>query len=74
MRDRSKLHYTKLDDFLRFVEAKGYELFNTKGMYEAFRIKKDGKFVIGHKRDKSDHITIHGHGLFLIDSFLKEKQ
>lgn len=72
MRNRHLLHHTKVNDFLEFVKSRGYKVHETKGSYEAFRIKKNGKFVIGHKRDRSDHITIHGEGLFLISEFLKD--
>lgn len=73
MRNRNLLHHTKVNDFLEFVKSKGYEIHETKGYYEAFRIKKNGKFVIGHKRYRSDHVTIHGQCLFLIYEFIKDK-
>jgi len=76
MRDRSRLHKTKLNDFLVWVSVnRDYEVLETKGYYEAFRLKsKQGAFVIGHQRGGTDHITVHGTGLFLISEWLKEKR
>lgn len=71
-RERHKLHKTKVLKFLDFAKGKGYEIHDTKGLYEAFRIKKDGKFIMGHKRDRTDHITVHGDGLKLVDEFIKD--
>ena len=74
MTDRSKLHHTKLNNFLEWVKTKGYVVLDTKGDYEVFRIQDSfGNKVIGHKRNKSDHITIHGNGIFLISEWLKER-
>ena len=73
MRNRSLLHISKLEDFKQWVSG-DYDICETKGDYEALRLKRksNGKFVIGHKRDRADHVTIHGEGLFLIYEYLKD--
>lgn len=52
------LHENKLNDFLSFAKTIGYEVLETKGFYERFRIKKGKEILIGYQKDKTNHITI----------------
>ena len=59
MRRRDLLHHTKVDEFIKFAESKGYASEDTKGEYEVFRLRINNRLYIGHKRDRTDHITFH---------------
>lgn len=74
-RDRSKLHKYKLDQFISWcVHEKQYAKMEPKGQYEAFRIIKDKKLIVGHKRDRTNHITITNDGIKLVNEWLRSKR
>lgn len=75
-RRRDNLHHTKVPEFLQWAEAKGYSQLPIKGSYEVFRLSnpKKGEILIGHKRDKTDHITTTGRLTQLVDSWHRERR
>lgn len=59
MSDRSLLHVSKLDDFKVFLKIKGYQILETKGLYEVLRAKRESEQpLILYKREKTDHVTL----------------
>lgn len=71
MRDRSLLHYTKLNEFLTWASTKNYEILETKGEHEVFRLKKGKDLISGYKQSRTDHITVYDKGLVLVKTFLR---
>ena len=73
---RDSLHHTKVPEFLKWAEAKGYTQQQVKGAYEMFRLHnpKKGEILIAHKRDKTDHVTTTGRLTHLVGIWLKEKR
>lgn len=64
-RSRNRLHLTKLDEFVRFCESKGFTREQPiTSAYEVLRLRKPGSpAVIAHKRDRAtEHATLHGIG------------
>ena len=75
-RRRDTLHHTKVDEFLCWVQTQGYGLLQTKGIYESFRIEHpdQGELLIGHKRDRSDHVTTTGRLTALVGRWQKARE
>lgn len=76
-RRRDNLHHTKVGEFLQWaVEQKGYIQQETKGTYEVFRLSnpKKGEILIGHKRDKTDHVTTTGRLTHLVGQWIQSKK
>ena len=74
MRDRSRLHYTKIEEFKEYAKTKGYEVLETKGEYEVLRLKKNSTLILGYKRDNTDHVTTTGLGTHLVLKWIREKR
>lgn len=75
-RRRDSLHHTKIADFTAWANSKGYTSQPVKGIHEAFRLHnpKKGEILIGHLRDRSDHVTTTGRLTSLVSSWIKEKR
>lgn len=75
-RRRDSLHHTKVQEFLEWVKAKGYQVQPVKGCYEVFRLSnpKKGEILIAHKRDRTDHVTTTGRLTQLVGVWLNEKK
>lgn len=75
-RRRDSLHHTKVEEFIKWAEAKGYESHHCKGSFEVFRLHnpKKGEILIAHKRDRTDHVTTTGRLTQLVGVWLKEKR
>jgi len=59
MSNRSLLHISKLDRFKAFLVSKGYQILETKGLYEVLRAKHESEQpLILYKRDRTDHVTL----------------
>lgn len=59
MKDRSLLHVNKLEQFKTFLVGKGYQILETKGLFEVLRAKNESaQPLILYKRDRSDHVTL----------------
>jgi len=42
-----------------FLESKGYQILEPKGLYEVLRAKRESEQpLILYKRDKTDHVTL----------------
>lgn len=69
MRRRDLLHNSKIKDFIRFAESKGYTNEITKGDFEVIRlkIKKNDLFhhVIGYQKTNCNHVTLTDEGIKL---------
>lgn len=75
-RRRDNLHHTKVPEFIQWAEGRGYTRQPTKGSYEVFRLHnpKKGEILIGHKRDKTDHITTTGRLTHLVGLWMQERR
>lgn len=72
MRDRAMLHKSKIETFLRWAEGHGYSVEQTQGIYEALRLRApSGEVLIGHKRDRTDHVTTTGALTGLVKRWLR---
>lgn len=76
MRNRCKLHLTKIEDFVDFVSELGYKREPTKGFYEVLRIRRDQDEppVLFFTRVGTDHATVYGKGMSLVDKYLRTKR
>lgn len=76
MRNRCKLHLTKVDEFADFVSSLGYQREPTKGYYEVLRIRKDNEppVLFYNRKGMTDHATVYGKGLGLVEKYLSAKK
>ncbi len=75
-RRRNSLHHTKVQEFLEWAKAKGYQVKPVNGCYEVLRLlnPKKGEILIAHKRDRTDHVTTTGRLTQLVGVWLNEKR
>lgn len=72
-RRRDLLHTNKQAEFVAWALTEGYESQPVKSIFESFRLVKPGKgeLLIGHKRDRSDHVTTTGRLTALVTRWQK---
>ena len=69
---KHKLHYSKANNFVLWaIMRKDYVALDTIDKYEVFRIKKDGKTIVGYGLSKNDYITVFNEGIKLVDEYLR---
>lgn len=73
--ERGLLHKNKLNAFKEWLITKGYEIQNTKGIYEVLRAKKDKNTVIIFVKDRAKaHLTVQDKDRRLVWEFIKERK
>lgn len=73
---RELLHISKLNDFEKWLEEKGYMILPTsKNPYEVLRAKKDKDTVIIYqKKDSKEHLSVMDKDYSLIRRFINESK
>jgi len=72
MAERCLLHFNKLDLFKEFLTTKGYEIQDTKGIYEVLRAKKNKNTIIVFKKDEAkEHFSTQSKDYYLVKDFIK---
>lgn len=82
MANRHTLHYTHLEDFKRYLQKKGYEIKESKGVYEALRAIHENRkhpVIIYRRLDNSNgtklvHLTVMDRDEKIVKGFYKERQ
>lgn len=73
MAERCLLHKNKLDLLKRWLSSKGYEVQQTKGIYEVLRAKKNKDTVIIYRKSEIlEHLTVQQKDDKLIRQFIRE--
>lgn len=73
MAERCLLHQNKLDLFKWWLSSRGYEIQQTKGIYEVLRAKKNKETVIVfRKANAKEHLSVQDKDYRLIRQFLSE--
>lgn len=73
---RSRLHKSKLMEFRKWLESRGYSQESTKGVYEVLRMRFDKKnlLLVYTKNDSKQHYTTHGLADDMLDIWFNEKK
>lgn len=74
MRSRCTLHKTKLAEFQKFCEVRGWHSETPKGPYEALRMRHAGRRdpLIVHDRDgATEHYTTWGESSLELSKFMR---
>lgn len=73
MAERCLLHKNKLDLLKWWLSSRGYEIQNTKGIYEVLRASKGKDTVIIFAKDGTkEHLTVQQKDHKLIRQFIRE--
>lgn len=73
MKDRNRLHLSKLDEFAAFCEADGWRREATKGHFEVLRMRNpewSGPLLVHARANATEHLTVHLHSRRMLDRFL----
>lgn len=74
-RSRNLLALSKLEDFSKWADSKGYRREPTKGTYEVLRLREKGMSpVLFFKRDKGEHATSYGDGTALVQQWINSRK
>lgn len=72
-KSRCLLHKNKLELFANWLKDNGYNVVETKGIYEVLRATKDKETVIIFTRDNAkEHYTVQGKDYALVKQFIRE--
>lgn len=74
-RSRCTLHKSKLNDFKKWLESFGWTQEETKGGYEALRMRHNdhGVLLIYDRNDAKEHYTTFGAGNRLVNTWLRKR-
>lgn len=73
MAERCLLHKNKLELLKWWLSSRGYEIQNTKGIYEVLRAKKRKETIIIFEKDRAkEHLTVQQKDHKLIRQFIRE--
>lgn len=73
MAERCLLHKNKLEPFKVWITSSGYELQETKGLYEVLRATKGKETVIIYRKTQAkEHLTVQQKDYKLIRQFIRE--
>lgn len=73
MAERCLLHKNKLELLKWWLSSRGYEIQNTKGIYEVLRAKKGKNTIIIFEKDRAkEHLTVQQKDDKLIRQFIRE--
>lgn len=77
MANRKLLHRSKIEDFKSWLQADGWQIEQTKGIYEIVRAKKgDRKPLIVYTRDNkgSEHITVQSRDEGVVRAYIRDRR
>ena len=73
MKDRNRLHLSKLDEFAAFCEADGWRREAPKGNFEVLRMRNpewSGPLLVHARANETGYLTVHLHSRSMLDRFL----
>ena len=77
MANRKLLHRSKIEDFKSWLQADGWQIEKTKGIYEIVRASKgDRKPLIVYTRDNkgSEHITVQSRDEAVVRAYIRDRK
>jgi predicted RNA binding protein YcfA (HicA-like mRNA interferase family) len=77
MRSRCLLHKNKLEEFEKWLKARGWVMEPTKGTYEYMRAthpKKKGTLLVYARENIKEHYTVFGESLDAAHQFIREQK
>lgn len=77
MANRKLLHKSKIEDFKSWLQADGWQIEKTKGIYEIVRARKgDRKPLIVYTRDNkgSEHITVQSRDEAVVRAYIRDRK
>lgn len=75
MANRHTLHIRKLEDFKEWLVKDGWEIEETKGIYEVLRARKQGRqnpLIVYTKADAKEHLSVMDRDKGVVDAFLRD--
>lgn len=75
MANRRILHRNHLDTFKEWLKNDGWEIEDTKGLYEVLRARKEGRrepLIIFEKADAKQHYSVMDRDVWVVKTFLSE--
>ena len=75
MANRCILHRNHLDAFKEWLKNDGWEIEDTKGLYEVLRARKEGRrepLIIFEKADAKQHYSVMDRDVWVVKTFLSE--
>lgn len=72
MATRNLLHKSHLEPFKEWLIKTGYEIHDTKGIYEVLRASKGSKWLIVYRKDSlKEHYTVRDIDYTTVSRFLR---
>ncbi len=75
MANRHTLHIRKLEDFKEWLVKDGWEIEETKGIYEVLRARKQGRknpLIVYTKADAKEHLSVMDRDSGVVGAFLRD--
>lgn len=75
MANRNTLHLSKVKDFAAWLQSEGWQLCDTKGLFEVLRARKEGRkfpLILYSRMDAPEHCTVQDQDMPVVRTFLKE--
>ena len=75
MANRHTLHISKLEDFKEWLVKDGWEIEETKGIWEVLRARKSGRqnpLMVYRKADAKEHLSIMDRDSDVVGAFLRD--
>ena len=75
MANRHTLHISKLEDFKEWLVKDGWEIEETKGIWEVLRARKSGRqnpLMVYRKEDAKEHLSIMDRDSDVVGAFLRD--
>lgn len=73
MADRTLLHINKLPMFTWWLNSLGYEIQQTKGVWEVLRAKKNNDLILVFRKvSAKEHLTIQQKDFGLVKKFIRQ--
>lgn len=77
MANRCILHRNHLDTFKEWLKNDGWEIEDTKGLYEILRARKEGRqhpLIIFEKIDAKQHYSVMDRDVQVVKDYLAKKE
>ena len=75
MANRHTLHISKLEDFKKWLVKDGWEIEESKGIFEVLRARKSGRqnpLIVYRKADAKEHLSIMDRDSGVVGAFLRD--
>ena len=75
MASRALLSINVLDEFKDWLKEKGFTIYDTKGIFEVLRAKKENKWVIVFlKTGAREHLSVRDEDVRIVRKFIEERK